>query len=236
MLISQIVAMASNRVIGNKGEIPWKIPGEQKMFKEITMGHALGRLEIVALRRQNASETGPGAHDVDDHHRQLRAGKVRDTLGHQRHSRGRRRGHHPLTTPCGAVEHIRGSNFRFGLDKGPANLRQPHGHVLGYFVLRCDGIAEKEPTAGLDCGLAQLDVLVAASDVDHISGGHTGRFDPHHCASALLHRDTHVPLRGNGRAPAALPRVPLSYQTYFSASIRRIPGNTQLVEIRRRMR
>ena len=41
MLISQIVAMASNRVIGNKGGIPWKIPGEQKMFKNITMGHAM---------------------------------------------------------------------------------------------------------------------------------------------------------------------------------------------------
>ena len=27
MRISQIVAMASNRVIGDKGKIPWKIPG-----------------------------------------------------------------------------------------------------------------------------------------------------------------------------------------------------------------
>ena len=45
MIISLIVAMASNRVIGNKGDIPWKIPGEQKMFKEITFGHSviLGR-------------------------------------------------------------------------------------------------------------------------------------------------------------------------------------------------
>ena len=34
MIISAIVAMASNRVIGNRGDIPWKIPGEQKMFKE----------------------------------------------------------------------------------------------------------------------------------------------------------------------------------------------------------
>jgi dihydrofolate reductase len=33
--------MASNSVIGDKGEIPWKIPGEQKMFKDITMGHSL---------------------------------------------------------------------------------------------------------------------------------------------------------------------------------------------------
>ena len=41
MLKSLIVAMASNNVIGDKGEIPWKIPGEQKMFKDITMGHSL---------------------------------------------------------------------------------------------------------------------------------------------------------------------------------------------------
>lgn len=51
MLISLIVAMAKNRVIGNKGEIPWKIPGEQKMFKEITMGHTMimGRKTFEAI-------------------------------------------------------------------------------------------------------------------------------------------------------------------------------------------
>lgn len=53
MLISHIVAMASNRVIGNRGEIPWKIPGEQKMFKEITMGHTMimGRKTFEAIGR-----------------------------------------------------------------------------------------------------------------------------------------------------------------------------------------
>jgi len=53
MLISLIVAMASNRVIGNQGEIPWKIPGEQKMFKEITMGHSMimGRKTFEAIGR-----------------------------------------------------------------------------------------------------------------------------------------------------------------------------------------
>ena len=53
MLISHIVAMASNRVIGNRGEIPWKIPGEQKMFKEITMGHTMvmGRKTYEAIGR-----------------------------------------------------------------------------------------------------------------------------------------------------------------------------------------
>ena len=53
MLISLIVAMAKNRVIGDKGEIPWKIPGEQKMFKEITMGHTMimGRKTYEAIGR-----------------------------------------------------------------------------------------------------------------------------------------------------------------------------------------
>ena len=51
MLISLIAAMASNRVIGNKGDIPWKIPGEQKMFKQITLGHTviMGRKTYESL-------------------------------------------------------------------------------------------------------------------------------------------------------------------------------------------
>ena len=51
MLISLIVAMASNRVIGHQGDIPWKIPGEQKMFKEITLGHVviMGRKTYESL-------------------------------------------------------------------------------------------------------------------------------------------------------------------------------------------
>ncbi len=53
MLISLIVAMASNRVIGNQGDIPWKIPGEQKRFKEITMSHTMimGRKTFEAIGR-----------------------------------------------------------------------------------------------------------------------------------------------------------------------------------------
>ncbi len=38
-MISLIVAMAKNRVIGANGSIPWHLPGELKMFKTITMGH-----------------------------------------------------------------------------------------------------------------------------------------------------------------------------------------------------
>ena len=81
MQISLIAAMASNRVIGHKGDIPWKIPGEQKMFKEITTGHTVimgrktyeslgrplpGRTNIV-ITRQNGYQA-PGciiAHDLE---------------------------------------------------------------------------------------------------------------------------------------------------------------------------
>jgi len=40
-------------VIGHKGDIPWKIPGEQKMFKEITLGHTviMGRKTYETLGR-----------------------------------------------------------------------------------------------------------------------------------------------------------------------------------------
>jgi len=53
MLISLIAAMAKNRVIGRQGEIPWKIPGEQKIFKKITLGHAviMGRKTYESLGR-----------------------------------------------------------------------------------------------------------------------------------------------------------------------------------------
>ena len=40
-MIALIVAYAKNRVIGNKGCIPWKIKGEQKRFKELTTGNVV---------------------------------------------------------------------------------------------------------------------------------------------------------------------------------------------------
>ena len=51
MRISLIAAMARNRVIGRQGDIPWKIPGEQKIFKKFTMGHAviMGRKTFESL-------------------------------------------------------------------------------------------------------------------------------------------------------------------------------------------
>ena len=35
--ISLIVARSKNNVIGKNGKIPWKIIGEQKQFKELTI-------------------------------------------------------------------------------------------------------------------------------------------------------------------------------------------------------
>jgi dihydrofolate reductase len=36
-----IVAMTRNRVIGLNNKIPWRLPGEQGWFKEVTMGHPI---------------------------------------------------------------------------------------------------------------------------------------------------------------------------------------------------
>nr|WP_278335414.1 dihydrofolate reductase [Pseudobutyrivibrio sp. ACV-2] len=37
-MIGLIVARSKNNVIGKGGEIPWRIKGEQKQFKELTTG------------------------------------------------------------------------------------------------------------------------------------------------------------------------------------------------------
>ncbi len=73
MLISIIAAMSLNRAIGYEGKIPWRIPGEQQRFKQITWGHTIimgrktfesigrslpGRTNIVITRQQNY--TAPG--------------------------------------------------------------------------------------------------------------------------------------------------------------------------------
>lgn len=39
--IVMVAAMAANRVIGFGKDIPWTIPGEQKRFRELTMGQLL---------------------------------------------------------------------------------------------------------------------------------------------------------------------------------------------------
>jgi dihydrofolate reductase len=48
-----IVAMTRNRVIGKDNRIPWRLPGEQKWFKEVTMGHPIlmGRKTFESIGR-----------------------------------------------------------------------------------------------------------------------------------------------------------------------------------------
>lgn len=41
MIISMIVAQAKNRCIGINNDLPWKLSGDLKLFKETTMGHHL---------------------------------------------------------------------------------------------------------------------------------------------------------------------------------------------------
>lgn len=79
--IHLIVTMTENGTIADRGAIPWLIPGEQKYFKDHTLGGALlmgrktweslhyapvpGRLNIVLSHRANFS--APGAIVVTSH-------------------------------------------------------------------------------------------------------------------------------------------------------------------------
>ena len=60
-MLSLIVAHSRNRVIGKDGRLPWRIPGELKRFKELTMGHA------VIMGRKSYEEIGkplPGRFNI----------------------------------------------------------------------------------------------------------------------------------------------------------------------------
>ena len=65
--------MAKNRVIGANNTIPWRLPGELKMFKTITMGHHIvmgrntwesigrllpGRTTVIVTRQPEYKVTG----------------------------------------------------------------------------------------------------------------------------------------------------------------------------------
>jgi dihydrofolate reductase len=41
MPLSVIAAVASNRVIGNRGGLPWRLPDDLARFRRLTMGHAV---------------------------------------------------------------------------------------------------------------------------------------------------------------------------------------------------
>ncbi|MFK8138225.1 MAG: dihydrofolate reductase [Bdellovibrionales bacterium] len=62
MKVIQIAAMASNRVIGNKNDLPWRIPEDFKFFKDKTMG----KLLIMGRKTyESIPETGlPNRHIV----------------------------------------------------------------------------------------------------------------------------------------------------------------------------
>ncbi|HEY1997809.1 dihydrofolate reductase [Paraburkholderia sp.] len=51
--IAMVAAMARNRVIGAANDIPWKVPGEQRRFRELTEGHlvVMGRRTYDSIGR-----------------------------------------------------------------------------------------------------------------------------------------------------------------------------------------
>lgn len=71
MIMSHVVAMSKNRVIGRDGGLPWHIPGDLKRFKAVTMGKIVlmgrktyasigrplpGRLNLVVTRTKQSGE------------------------------------------------------------------------------------------------------------------------------------------------------------------------------------
>jgi dihydrofolate reductase len=80
--VSILVAMASNRVIGQKNALPWHLPADLKHFKSLTMGHGIvmgrktfesigrplpGRLNVVITRQKNYLVDGAlVVHSIDE--------------------------------------------------------------------------------------------------------------------------------------------------------------------------
>lgn len=80
-MVSLIVAMSSNRVIGRDGDLPWHLPADLRHFKQTTMGHHLiigratwdevgkplpGRTMVVVTRNRDFSADGVlVAHSVE---------------------------------------------------------------------------------------------------------------------------------------------------------------------------
>lgn len=75
MRISMIVAAAKNGVIGHDGDIPWRLPEDQRFFRRMTLGHALifGRKTFDSIGRAlpgrtNLVLTRRAAPEVEDVH------------------------------------------------------------------------------------------------------------------------------------------------------------------------
>ena len=54
-MIGLIVAHSKNNVIGKNGQIPWKIKGEQKQFRELTTGNVFSpdSVPLTDIRNRN---------------------------------------------------------------------------------------------------------------------------------------------------------------------------------------
>lgn len=61
MIISLVVAVARNRVIGRDNQLPWKLPADLAYFKQVTMGNP-----IIMGRRTHESigRPLPGRHNI----------------------------------------------------------------------------------------------------------------------------------------------------------------------------
>jgi len=60
-MISIIVAMAKNGVIGHNNTLPWRLPADLKYFRDITMGHT------IVMGRRNYEDIGkalPGRRNI----------------------------------------------------------------------------------------------------------------------------------------------------------------------------
>jgi dihydrofolate reductase len=53
MTLSLIVAVAENGVIGNRGDLPWRLSADLRRFRRLTMGHhvIMGRKTFESIRR-----------------------------------------------------------------------------------------------------------------------------------------------------------------------------------------
>lgn len=63
-MISIVVAYSSNRVIGHRGQLPWRLPSDLRRFRELTVGHTvvMGRRTFESL--PDAYRPLPGRHNV----------------------------------------------------------------------------------------------------------------------------------------------------------------------------
>ncbi|SFI01254.1 MULTISPECIES: dihydrofolate reductase [unclassified Bacillus (in: firmicutes)] len=81
-MISLLVAMDKNRLIGKDNQLPWHLPADLAYFKKVTMGHPIimgrktfesigrplpGRTNIILTRNQNYEMEGCKViHSIDD--------------------------------------------------------------------------------------------------------------------------------------------------------------------------